>query len=180
MECNMAQRLLACCWHLPCLASLQGKCGKIRFPKMKTQFPDASKVNRDWLMVDATNKSLGRLASQVARYLCGKHKANFAPHTDTGDFVIVVNAAKVLLTGNKEQDKVYYRHTGYPGGIKQTTAAEMRKKHPERLVEKAVKGMLPKGPLGNKVFTKLKVYAGPDHIHEAQQPRLVDETKRAH
>lgn len=143
---------------------------------MKTQFPNPGTAEREWLIVDATGKSLGRLASQVAKVLRGKHKPSYSAHTDTGDFVIVINAAKVLLTGNKERDKVYYRHTGYPGGIRQTTASEMREKHPERLIEKAVKGMLPKGPLGNKIYTKLKVYPGPEHAHQAQQPRPFDET----
>ena len=146
---------------------------------MKTQFPNDSDTRREWLLVDAAGKSLGRLASQVAKVLRGKHKAIYAPHTDTGDFVIVVNASKVVLTGNKESGKVYYRHTGYPGGIRKTTASEMRAKHPERLVEKAVRGMLPKGPLGNRIYTKLKVYAGEDHRHEAQQPRAFDETAQA-
>ncbi len=143
----------------------------------KTQFPD--RAERQWLLVDATGKSLGRLASQVAKVLRGKHKACYSPHTDTGDFVIVVNASKVLLTGNKERGKVYHRHTGYPGGIRSVTAGEMRERHPERLIEKAVRGMLPKGPLGNRIYTKLKVYAGAEHVHEAQVPRPFDETVQA-
>ena len=125
---------------------------------MKTMFPNEQSQKRDWLLVDASGKNLGRLASQVAKLLRGKHKAVYSPHTDMGDFVIVTNASKVTLTGNKEKDKIYYRHTGYPGGIKAMSAREVRSKHPERLIEHAVKGMLPKGPLGRKMYTKLKVY----------------------
>lgn len=146
---------------------------------MKTMFPNEQSQQRDWLLVDAAGKHLGRLASQVAKLLRGKHKAVYSPHTDMGDFVIVTNAAKVVLTGNKEKSKIYYRHTGYPGGIKSTSAREMRAKHPERIIEHAIKGMLPKGPLGRKMFTKLKVYPAADHKHEAQMPRPFDETVRA-
>ena len=147
---------------------------------MKTQFPDSSAAKRQWLLVDASGKSLGRLASQVAKILRGKHKVAYSPHTDHGDFVIVINASKVVLTGNKENGKIYYRHSGYPGGIRETKASEMREKHPERLVEKAVKGMLPKGPLGNRIYTKLKVFPGPEHVHQAQLPRPFDETVQAY
>lgn len=146
---------------------------------MNTVFPNDINLERDWLLIDASGKSLGRLASQVAKLLRGKHKPTYSPHTDMGDFVIVTNAAKVVLTGNKERAKTYYRHTGYPGGIKSTKAFELRQKHPERLIEKAVKGMLPKGPLGRKMFTKLKVFPGADHIHAAQLPKVFDETVQA-
>lgn len=146
---------------------------------MKTVFPNEVNLQRDWLLIDAAGKSLGRLASQVAKLLRGKHKATYSPHTDMGDFVIVTNAAKVVLTGNKEQDKTYYRHTGYPGGIKTTKAHVMRATFPERMIEKAVKGMLPKGPLGRRMYTKLKVFPGAEHKHAAQLPRSFDETIKA-
>jgi len=136
----------------------------------KTYSPKPTEIQRAWHVVDATDVALGRLSSEVARLLIGKHKANYAPHMDTGDFVIVVNAEKVKLTGHKNDDKIYYRHSGRPGGLKQRTAAELREKYPERIVEKAVKGMLPKNRLGRKLFTKLNVYGGAEHPHEAQQP----------
>lgn len=131
-------------------------------------------IDRKWYIVDAKGKTLGRLASEVAKILRGKHKPQYTPHIDTGDFVIVINAAQVELTGKKLTDKVYYRHSGYPGGLKQVTAGELREKRPERLIEFAVKGMLPKGSLGRKQFKKLKVYAGSKHPHEAQQPTALD------
>ena len=137
---------------------------------MKTFFATNETVRRDWVLLDAQGKPLGRVATEVARRLRGKHRAEYTPHVDTGDYVIVVNAAKVHATGSKLQDKRYWRHTGYPGGIRSTTLEEMLAKHPERTIEKAVKGMLPKGPLGYAQFRKLKVYAGPDHPHAAQQP----------
>jgi len=127
-------------------------------------------VKRGWYVVDAENQVVGRLASQVAAVLRGKHKPEFTPHVDTGDFVIVVNAARARFTGNKENDKTYFRHTGYPGGVKETTPAKVREKKPEFIIQNAVKGMLPKGPLGRQMLRKLKVYAGPDHPHAAQVP----------
>ena len=146
---------------------------------MKTAFPNHAQLKHEWLLVDAQGKNLGRLASQVAKLLRGKHKPGYSPHVDAGDHVIVINAAQVVLTGNKEKDKKYYRHTGYPGGIKETTAAKLRAAHPIRLVENAVRGMLPKGPLGYKIFTKLKVYPDASHKHAAQLPRPHDETVQA-
>ncbi|HEX7127112.1 MAG TPA: 50S ribosomal protein L13 [Thermodesulfobacteriota bacterium] len=127
-------------------------------------------VGRQWRVIDAEKQVLGRLASQVATILRGKDKPTFTPHADTGDYVIVVNAAKVRLTGRKLDDKIYYRHTMYPGGLKATTAADMLAKHPERVIQLAVRGMLPKTKMGRHLMTKLKVYAGPDHPHAAQQP----------
>jgi large subunit ribosomal protein L13 len=137
---------------------------------VRTFSPKATDIQRQWHVIDATDVVLGRLASHVAILLRGKHKPTFAPHLDTGDFVIVVNAAKVALTGNKLEDKRLYRHSGYPGGIRSETYGEMLAKHPERLVEAAVRGMLPKNTLGRSTLRKLKVYAGPDHPHQAQQP----------
>jgi large subunit ribosomal protein L13 len=139
-------------------------------------------VESRWRVVDAERQVLGRLASQVATILRGKDKPTFAPHADTGDYVIVVNAAKVQLTGRKLDDKIYYRHTMYPGGIKATTAGDMLAKHPERVIELAVRRMLPKTKMGRHLITKLKVYAGPDHPHAAQQPtphRLVEQRRAA-
>lgn len=127
-------------------------------------------VGRQWRVIDADKQVLGRLASQVAKILRGKDKPTYTPHADMGDYVIVVNAAKVRLTGRKLDDKIYYRHTMYPGGLKATTAADMLAKHPERVIQLAVKGMLPKTKMGRHLLTKLKVYAGPDHPHAAQQP----------
>ena len=138
---------------------------------MRTFSPKDSDVTRQWHVIDATDVVLGRLASHVAVLLRGKHKPIFAPHVDTGDFVIVINADKVALSGSKLQDKRAYRHSGYPGGLSSITYGELMEKHPERVVEKAVKGMLPKNTLGRKSLTKLKVYAGPDHPHKAQQPQ---------
>jgi large subunit ribosomal protein L13 len=129
-------------------------------------------ANQDWHVVDAQNQVLGRLATRVASVLRGKHKPTYTPNADIGDFVIVINADKVKLTGNKVTDKSYYRHSGYIGGLKETTAGKvLASKHPERIIEWAVRGMLPKTRLGDRLFTKLKVYAGPDHPHEAQQPK---------
>jgi len=136
----------------------------------KTYSPKAGEIERKWYVVDAADLPLGRLSTQVARVLTGKHKPQYAPHMDTGDFVIVVNAAQTVLTGNKETDKKYYRHSTHPGGLKQATASEVRKKKPAMLVEKAVWGMLPKNKLGRRQLRKLKVYAGPEHPHAAQQP----------
>ncbi|MGL4573629.1 MAG: 50S ribosomal protein L13, partial [Burkholderiaceae bacterium] len=131
-------------------------------------------VQHDWFVIDATDKVLGRVASEVARRLRGKHKPIFTPHVDTGDFIVVVNAAKLRVTGNKEMDKKYYSHSGYPGGIYETTFGKMQQKHPGRALEKAVKGMLPKGPLGYAMIKKLKVYAQADHPHAAQQPKPLE------
>ena len=141
---------------------------------MKTFTAKPETVKRDWYVVDATGKTLGRLASELALRLRGKHKAEYTPHVDTGDYIIVLNAEKVAVTGNKRTDKVYYRHTGYVGGIKQATFEEMIARHPERVIEIAVKGMLPKGPLGRAMYRKLKVYAGNEHNHAAQQPQVLD------
>jgi len=137
-----------------------------------TVFFTRDDANQDWHVVDAQNQVLGRLATRVASVLRGKHKPTYTPNADIGDFVIVINADKVKLTGKKVTDKSYYRHSGYIGGLKETTAGKvLASKHPERIIEWAVRGMLPKSRLGDRLFTKLKVYAGPDHPHEAQQPR---------
>src|SRR5438067_2021025 len=137
---------------------------------VRTYTPKATDVTRAWHVIDATDVVLGPLASQSARLLRGKHKPIFAPHVDTGDFVIVVNASKVALTGEKATKKLAYRHSGYPGGLRARPYSELLEKHPERVIEKAVKGMLPRGPLGRRQLSKLKVYAGPDHPHQAQRP----------
>ena len=137
---------------------------------MRTFSPKAADIQRQWHVIDASDVVLGRLATHAATLLRGKHKPTFAPHVDTGDFVVIVNAGKVALTGNKRQQKIAYRHSGYPGGIRSNTYAELLAKHPERLVESAVRGMLPKNTLGRNMLRKLKVYAGPDHPHQAQQP----------
>lgn len=128
-------------------------------------------VAHDWYVVDATGQTLGRLASEIARRLRGKHKAEYTPHVDTGDYIVVVNAEKIFVSGDKESKKIYYRHSGYPGGIKSTSVKKLRESKPEQLLESAVKGMLPRNPLGRAVFRKLKVYAGDTHPHEAQQPK---------
>jgi large subunit ribosomal protein L13 len=138
---------------------------------MKTVFLNAGTARHDWVLVDATDKTLGRLATKLAMILRGKHKPEFTPNADTGDYVVVINAEKVRVTGNKLEDKRYWRHTEYPGGIKSTKLGDMLEKHPERVIESAVKGMLPKGPLGYAQFRKLKVYAGTQHPHAAQQPK---------
>ncbi|MDE0853599.1 MAG: 50S ribosomal protein L13 [Nevskia sp.] len=140
---------------------------------MKTYFASNETAKRDWVVLDAEGKVLGRLATEIARRLRGKHKPEFTPHADAGDYVIVINAAKVKTTGNKQEGKVYWRHTGHPGGIKSTTLGKMQAEHPERVIEKAVKGMLPKGPLGYAQYRKLKVYAGAEHPHTAQQPKTI-------
>jgi large subunit ribosomal protein L13 len=141
---------------------------------MKTFSAKPHEVRRDWFVVDATDKVLGRLAVEVARRLRGKHKAIYTPHVDTGDYVVIVNAEKVRVTGNKAQDKLYYRHSQYPGGLKTTNLAKLQQQFPTRVLEKAVKGMLPKGPLGNAMLRKLKVYAGPNHPHAPQQPQTLN------
>ena len=137
---------------------------------MRTYQPKPGDIRRQWHVIDATDVVLGRLATQAARLLRGKHKAIYAPHVDTGDFVIIVNAAKVALTGAKREQKIAYRHSGYPGGLKRVPYTELLDKRPERAVEKAIKGMLPHNTLGRAMAGKLKVYAGPDHPHQAQQP----------
>ena len=138
---------------------------------MKTYSQKASEVQRDWYVVDATDQTLGRLATQIATLLRGKHKPTFSPNLDGGDFVIVVNAEKVHLTGRKEDQKMYYRHSGYPGGLKETPYRRMLANHPDRILRFAVKGMLPKTRLGRQQILKLKIYAGPTHPHAAQQPK---------
>jgi len=141
---------------------------------MKTFSAKPEEVTRDWFVIDATDKVLGRVASEVARRLRGKHKPEFTPHVDTGDYIIIVNAAKLRVTGAKPQDKKYYRHTGYPGGIRETNFEKMQQRFPGRALEKAVKGMLPKGPLGYAMIKKLKVYAEDQHPHAAQQPKSLE------
>lgn len=141
---------------------------------MKTYSAKPETVKRDWYIVDATGKTLGRLATELAHRLRGKHKAEFTPHVDTGDYLVVVNADKVAVTGRKEQNKLYHHHTGYIGSLKSITLEKLRAKAPERIIEIAVKGMLPKNPLGRAMFRKLKVYAGPEHQHAAQQPKPLD------
>jgi large subunit ribosomal protein L13 len=141
---------------------------------MKTYTAKAQDVQHDWYVIDAQNKVLGRLASQIALRLRGKHKPEYTPHVDTGDFIVVVNAAGLRVTGNKALDKKYFRHSGYPGGIYETNFAKMQAKFPERVLEKAVKGMLPKGPLGYAMLKKLKVYAAESHPHAAQQPKALE------
>ncbi len=140
----------------------------------KTYSAKAGEVERRWYVVDAENQVVGRLASRIATILRGKHKPSFTPHVDTGDFVVVINADKVRFTGNKEAAKQYFSHSGYPGGVRLRTPAEMRTKKPTFIVQNAVRGMLPKGPLGRQMFRKLKVYAGPTHPHEAQQPEPLE------
>ena len=141
---------------------------------MKTFTATPSTITRDWYVVDAEGKTLGRIATEIARRLRGKHKPEYTPHMDTGDYIIVVNADKVTVTGNKAQGKMYYSHSGYPGGIKEINFEDLQAKKPEMIIEKAVKGMLPRGPLGRAMFRKLKVYAGAEHNHAAQQPQVLD------
>ncbi len=143
------------------------------FSAMKTFSAKNETVERDWYVVDASNKTLGRLASQIAHRLRGKHKPEFTPHVDTGDYIVVINAGKVRATGNKMKDKMYYRHSQYPGGIKSIALGDLLTSAPERALEYAVKGMLPKNPLGRSMFKKLKVYGGEDHPHSAQQPQAL-------
>lgn len=141
---------------------------------MKTYSAKPETVKRDWYVVDATGKTLGRLATELARRLRGKHKPEYTPHVDTGDYLVVVNADKVAVTGRKEQNKLYHYHTGYIGSLKTTSLEKLRARAPERIIEIAVKGMLPKNPLGRAMFRKLKVYAGAEHQHAAQQPKPLD------
>ena len=141
---------------------------------MKTFSAKPHEVQRDWFVVDATDKVLGRIASRIALRLRGKHKAIYTPHTDTGDFIVVTNVEKLRVTGNKAEDKLYHRHSGYPGGVTTINFTKMQQRFPGRALEKAVKGMLPKGPLGYKMLKKLKCYAGTTHPHSAQQPKPLD------
>jgi large subunit ribosomal protein L13 len=141
---------------------------------MKTFSAKAETVQHDWFVVDAADKVLGRLAAEIARRLRGKHKPEFTPHVDTGDFIVVVNASKLRVTGSKAQQKMYYRHTGYPGGIRENNFEKLHGRFPERVLEIAVKGMLPKGPLGYAMLKKLKVYAEATHPHTAQQPKVLE------
>jgi large subunit ribosomal protein L13 len=141
---------------------------------MKTFVAKPETVKRDWYVVDAEGKTLGRLATEIARRLRGKHKPEYTPHVDTGDYIVIINAEKVAVTGNKAQDKMYYSHTGFPGGIKSISFEKLIAKKPEMVIQKAVKGMLPRGPLGRAMFRKLKVYAGTEHNHTAQQPKQLD------
>jgi len=141
---------------------------------MKTFVAKPETVKRDWYVVDAEGKTLGRIATEIAHRLRGKHKAEYTPHVDTGDYIIVINAEKVTVTGNKAKDKVYYAHSGFPGGLKSTTFDKLQAAKPEMIIEKAVKGMLPRGPLGRAMYRKLKVYAGTEHNHAAQQPQVLD------
>jgi len=141
---------------------------------MKTFSAKPAEVERSWYLVDASGKTLGRMATEIARRLRGKHKPEFTPHVDTGDYIVVINANKVYVSGNKETGKIYYKHTGFIGGMKETPLNKMRETHPERIIELAVKGMLPKNSLGRAMFRKLKVYAGPEHQHQAQKPETLD------
>jgi large subunit ribosomal protein L13 len=141
---------------------------------MKTFSAKPAEVKRDWYVVDADGKTLGRLSSEIAKRLRGKHKPVYTPHVDTGDYIIVINAEKIHVTGNKEKDKVYYHHTGYVGNLKSVNLNKLRRTFPDRIISTAVKGMLPKNPLGRAMFRKLKVYAGPNHDHQAQQPKVLE------
>lgn len=141
---------------------------------MRTYTLTPATIKRDWYVVDATDKILGRLATEIAKRLRGKHKPQYTPHMDGGDYIVVVNAEKIKVTGNKRQDKIYYSHSGFPGGLKKINFAKLQEKSPEAIVKNAVKGMLPKGPLGRAMFKKLKVYAGTEHNHTAQQPKQLE------
>ena len=141
---------------------------------MKTYSAKIETVERDWFIVDAEGKTLGRLAVEIATRLRGKHKPEYTPHVDTGDYIVIINAEKVTVTGNKATKKIYYSHTGYPGGIKDITFEKLIDKAPERVIQSAVKGMLPRGPLGREMFRKLKIYAGTEHPHTAQQPQVLE------
>jgi len=137
---------------------------------MKTFSAKPAEVRRDWYVVDATNKTLGRLSTELAHRLRGKHKPEYTPHVDTGDYIVVVNCEKIRVTGNKMKDKIYHHHTGYIGNLKSVPLEKLLDEHPERVLEHSVKGMLPRGPLGRQMFSKLRVFAGPEHTHAAQQP----------
>ena len=140
----------------------------------RTYSPKLGEVERNWYVVDATGQTLGRISTEIARLLIGKHKPQYAPHQDTGDFVVVINAEQAVLTGKKEEKKIYYRHSTYPGGLKAESAGDLRGRRPVKLIEKSVRGMLPKNRLGRRQLKKLKVYAGPDHPHQAQQPKALE------
>ena len=142
--------------------------------QMKTYNARNETATHNWYIVDAANKTLGRLSSEIAKRLRGKHKPEYTPHVDTGDYIVVINAELIKVTGNKAKDKVYYSHSGYPGGLKEITFEKLLAKHPERVLEIAIKGMLPKNPLGRAMYRKLKVYAGTEHPHTAQQPQALD------
>ena len=141
---------------------------------MRTFSPKQNELNHDWFIIDASGKTLGRMATEIAHRLRGKHKPEYAPHMDNGDYVVVINAEKVKVTGNKGTDKIYHSHTGYPGGIKSISFDKLLEKAPERTIQSAVKGMLPKNPLGRQMFKKLKVYSGSEHPHVAQQPKTIE------
>jgi len=141
---------------------------------MKTYTAKPSDIKRDWFVVDASGKTLGRLATEIARRLRGKHKPEYTPHMDTGDYIVVINAKEVKVTGKKTTDKIYHHHTGFPGGLKSITFDKLIEKKPEKIIEKAVKGMLPRGPLGREMYRKLKVYPGAEHKHAAQQPKALE------
>ncbi len=141
---------------------------------MKTFSAKPETVKRDWFVIDAEDKVLGRLATEIAHRLRGKHKAEYTPHVDTGDYIVIINAEKVVVTGNKTKNKLYHHHTGYPGGLKTVNFEKLQATKPEMIIEKAVKGMLPKNPLGRDMFRKLKVYAGSEHNHAAQQPKALE------
>ncbi len=141
---------------------------------MKTFSAKADEIKREWFIIDAENVILGRMATEIARRLRGKHKPEFTPHVDTGDYIVVVNAEKLAVTGNKMKNKIYYKHTGYVGNLKSISLEKQLQKHPEKVIETAVKGMLPKNALGRTMYRKLKVYAGPNHPHEAQQPQKLE------
>ena len=141
---------------------------------MKTYTAKPSDIKRDWFVVDASGKTLGRLATEIARRLRGKHKPEYTPHMDTGDYIVVINAKEVKVTGKKTTDKIYHHHTGFPGGLKSITFDKLIEKKPEMIIEKAVKGMLPRGPLGREMYRKLKVYPGAEHKHAAQQPKVLE------
>ena len=142
--------------------------------RMKTYSIKADEIHKDWFIADAENKALGRLASKVAQTLKGKHKPTYTPHMDMGDFVVVVNAEKIRVSGNKEMQKTYFSHSGYPGGTKEVDLYTMRRRHPERVIQNAVKGMLPHNRLGRQMMRNLKIYSGPDHPHSSQQPKVME------
>ena len=142
--------------------------------RMKTYSIKADEIHKDWFVADAENKALGRLASKVAQILKGKHKPTYTPHMDMGDFVVVVNAEKIRVSGNKEMEKTYFSHSGYPGGTKEVDLYTMRRRHPERVIQNAVKGMLPHNRLGRQMMRNLKIYSGPDHPHSSQQPKVME------
>jgi len=146
---------------------------------MKTYFATSENIEHKWYVVDASDKVLGRLATQIAKYLRGKNKPEYTPHADAGDYIVVINAEKIKVTGNKAQNKVYYSHSGYPGGLKEITFEKLMDKKPTEVIERAVKGMLPKNPLGRAMLRKLKVYTGAEHPHEAQQPIEIDLEEKA-